>query len=288
MARGAAARVLPVLLLLSMALLGRPALAAADREAAPGLAGLCEAAAERAARAEGVPLHLMRAISLAETGRALDGRLAPWPWTVNMEGEGRWFSEPQELLTWVRKRQSQGARSFDLGCFQVNHLWHGAAFESLEEMLDPEANARYAARFLRALRDETGSWEVAAGHYHSRTPELAHRYRTRVLDLAADLPEPFGPAPGQGPGPTPGRERSSWWFASLSPLDRLPDLGAGAEEDAAEDARADARAASLAHAWLASAAEAETPGGAGGVSPLAPGGGKGGLLRRGAPLFGGD
>ena len=50
LARGAAALVLPALLLLALALLGRPALAAADREAAPGLAGLCEAAAERAAR----------------------------------------------------------------------------------------------------------------------------------------------------------------------------------------------------------------------------------------------
>ncbi|WP_092858904.1 lytic transglycosylase domain-containing protein [Albimonas pacifica] len=263
--------------------MARPALAAPDREASTGLAGLCEAAAERAAGAEGVPLHLMRAISLAETGRALDGRLAPWPWTVNMEGEGRWFSNPDELLTWVRRRQAQGARSFDLGCFQVNHLWHGAAFESLEEMLDPEANARYAARFLRALRDETGSWEIAAGHYHSRTPELAQRYRSRVLTLAGDLPEPFGPAPGEA---APARERPSWWFASLSPLERSPGLAASPEEEAAEDARADARAASLAHAWLTAPPGPEEEGRPGAISPLAPAGARGGLLRRGSPLIG--
>ncbi|MDF2233507.1 lytic transglycosylase domain-containing protein [Albimonas sp. CAU 1670] len=254
------------------------------------MAGLCEAAAERAARAEGVPLELMRAISLAETGRPLDGRLAPWPWTVNMEGEGRWFSTPEELLTWVRRRQSQGARSFDLGCFQVNHLWHGAAFEGLEDMLDPESNARYAARFLRALREETGSWEVAAGHYHSRTPDLAQRYRARVLAMAADLPDPFAPEAGPIPGLDAPGGRPAWWFASLSPLERTPGLAEAPPaaattlpgENPAEDARADARAASLAHAWL-SAGRAPTPPDAQRPLLAAPAGG--GLLRRASPLI---
>lgn len=147
------------------------------------LAARCEAAALIAARAEGVPERLMRAVALAETGRRLDGAFRPWPWTVNMEGEGRWFDDPDSLLDWVRVRQRQGARSFDLGCFQVNHRWHGDEFDGLEHMLDPESNALYAARFLRELHAETGSWETAAGHYHSRTPALAERYRSRVMAL---------------------------------------------------------------------------------------------------------
>ena len=164
------------------------------------LAAQCEAAAVAAARAEGVPEALLRAVALAESGRRLNGRLRPWPWTVNMEGEGRWFDDPATLLNWVRGRQAQGARSFDLGCFQVNHLWHGQAFEGLEDMLDPQISARYAARFLRELHDQSGSWETAAGHYHSRTPALAERYRARVLSLMAglsDVPPPpvLAPAP---------------------------------------------------------------------------------------------
>jgi len=170
--------------------------------AAPDPAALCEAAGARAARAEGVPPELMRAISLAETGTRRAGRFAPWPWTVNMEGEGRWFDSPGELLAWVRGRQAAGARSFDLGCFQVNHLWHGEHFDSLEAMLDPDANARYAARFLRALHAEAGDWETAAGRYHSRTPELARRYRVRVAEIAARLDGldlAAAPAPGGAP-----------------------------------------------------------------------------------------
>ncbi|MEO1686537.1 MAG: lytic transglycosylase domain-containing protein [Pseudomonadota bacterium] len=161
------------------------------------LSSICDAVARRAAEAEGVPEDLMRAISLAETGRGLDGRHRPWPWTVNMEGEGRWFADPDALLAWVNRRRAEGARSFDLGCFQVNHLWHGEAFESLEAMLDPLPNALYAARFLKTLHAESGSWETAAGHYHSRTPALADRYRRRVLQIRAALgPAPQGDVPG--------------------------------------------------------------------------------------------
>lgn len=165
---------------------------------AAALAGHCEAAAARAAAAEDVPLDLLRAIALAETGLALSGEARPWPWTVNMEGEGRWFASPHDLLDWVEGRRREGARSFDLGCFQVNHLWHGEAFASLREMVDPEANALYAARFLRELREETGSWEAAAGLYHSRTPDLAARYRGRVLAIRAKLGAPHVPSKNEG------------------------------------------------------------------------------------------
>ena len=52
---------------------------------------------------------------------------------------------------------------------------------SLDDAFDPTANAAYAARFLSALYTETGSWEAAAGRYHSVTPALGEAYRERVL-----------------------------------------------------------------------------------------------------------
>ncbi len=59
-------------------------------------AGTCDRAAQRAALSHGVPLDVLRAISRVETGRALDGQLAPWPWTINVEGKGFWFDSEQE------------------------------------------------------------------------------------------------------------------------------------------------------------------------------------------------
>ncbi len=151
------------------------------------LPALCDRAASEAAARSGVPLSVLRAITLAETGRALSGAFRPWPWTVNMEGAGHWFATRDEALAFVRKEYARGARSFDVGCFQINYKWHGQAFDSVEQMFDPEANAAYAAAFLRRLYESEGSWPQAAGAYHSLTPEFADRYRERFERIHAGL-----------------------------------------------------------------------------------------------------
>lgn len=138
---------------------------------------LCVAAAQRAARATGVPLQVLMAISLTESGRKAEGRFAPWPWTLNIAGKGFFLPDRQAALDLARRTLAGGQTSFDLGCFQVNYRWHNSAFESVEDMLDPDRNALYAAEFLAGLFAESGNWSVAAGHYHSRTPENASRYR---------------------------------------------------------------------------------------------------------------
>lgn len=152
---------------------------------------ICTRAAQAASKAEGVPLSVLLAISLNETGRRRDGAFRPWPWTVNMEGAGHWFDAPDQALAYTQQELARGATSFDVGCFQINYRWHGQHFASIQAMFDPVANATYAARFLRDLYAEHGSWEAAAGAYHSRTPEFAQRYtarfnRFRSTLLAAD------------------------------------------------------------------------------------------------------
>ena len=160
---------------------------------AEGVAELCDRAALQAASETGVPADVLLAITRTETGRTRDGRMRPWPWTVNVEGTGRWFDTRAAALEHAARHRARGARSFDVGCFQINYRWHGQAFGTLDEMFDPLAGARYAARFLSELRAETGSWPAAAGAYHSRTPELAARYRARFERHLATLQE--GPPP---------------------------------------------------------------------------------------------
>ncbi len=143
---------------------------------------LCDAAVARAAAKHGAPERLLRSIALVESGRTRNGERRAWPWTVNMEGEGRWFDSRDEALAFVRARQAKGAKSFDLGCLQVNHYWHGKAFDSLEAMIDPAANADYAARYLSGLAAETGDWMRAAGYYHSRNPKPFARYSALIAD----------------------------------------------------------------------------------------------------------
>ena len=137
---------------------------------------VCDLAAQRAAVTSGVPADVLKAITRTETGRKHKGKFGPWPWTVNMEGKGVWFETDDAARAYVYKHFKRGARSFDVGCFQINYRWHHEEFASIEEMFNPTLGASYAAKFLNKLRKELGSWDAAVGAYHSRTPRHAKRY----------------------------------------------------------------------------------------------------------------
>ena len=96
-----------------------------------------------------------------------------------MEGTGYWFETERSAREFVIEHFKLGARSFDVGCFQINYKWHGTSFRSFEHMFEPIENARYAAEFLKRLYLEYGDWSNAAGAYHSRTPKFANRYKVR-------------------------------------------------------------------------------------------------------------
>lgn len=148
---------------------------------------ICDAAARHVAQESAVPLEVLRAITRIETGRGATTGLDPWPWTVNMQGTGVWFDTQSQAQTFVFRHFKNGARSFDIGCFQINYRWHGHAFGSIEEMFDPIQNARYAAQYLAKLHREHGDWTKAAGAYHSRTARFAKRYLKRYAAIRDDL-----------------------------------------------------------------------------------------------------
>jgi len=150
---------------------------------------ICDHAANNAAKSSGVPLPILRAITRTETGRSRGGEVEPWPWTVNMEGAGKWFASEASARAYVERHYSRGARVFDVGCFQINYRWHGTEFASIDEMFDPIANAEYAAGFLMRLYNETGDWTAAVGAYHSRTPKFAERYIRRFERIRRALNE---------------------------------------------------------------------------------------------------
>jgi hypothetical protein len=149
----------------------------------PDPASLCETAVTTAEYVNRLPPRLLGAISLTETGRidADSGRIRPWPWTLNAEGEGHYFETPQQAIAAVQKLQARGVRSIDVGCLQINLMYHPNAFASLEEAFDPRGNANYAARFLNALYADGKDWTHAIGAYHSETRALGDAYRVLVM-----------------------------------------------------------------------------------------------------------
>ena len=159
-------------------------------------AALCADAARRAAAETGVPADLLRALLLVESGRSIGGALVGWPWAVNVGGRGSWHPDAASARRAIDAVPRDGAEHVDIGCFQLNRRWHGHHFPDTAAMLDPDGNARHAARFLLALRDEFGSWEAASGAYHSRDPARSAAYAARVAaHRAADDPQAQAPPP---------------------------------------------------------------------------------------------
>jgi hypothetical protein len=186
-----------------------PAAPAAPAVPGPGGAvwpgNLCRAAIAAAELRHGIPAGLLQAIGLVESGRAdpATGRRMPWPWAVNAEGRGALHESREAALAMVRQAEAGGMRSIDIGCMQVNRMHHPHAFASLEQGFDPVANADYAARFLRQLREGPagGDWMKAAGFYHSQTPERAEGYRAKVqAALGGAQAAPGGGGQGLGNG----------------------------------------------------------------------------------------
>ena len=144
---------------------------------------LCAAAAARAELQHDIPVQLLQAIALVESGRGglSRGEILAWPWTVMAEGKGRYLPSKPAAIAEVRALQKRGVENIDVGCMQINMKHHPGAFESLEEAFDPTDNVAFAAQFLLALRAETHSWTRAVGYYHSRRPLRANHYRRKVL-----------------------------------------------------------------------------------------------------------
>lgn len=168
-----------------------PPLAAQPADAVQS--ALCTDAIRAAEDRHATPSGLLSAIARAESGRPIGGMrgLQPWPWAINADGQAFYGSSKAEALAWARAAQARGVRFMDVGCAQVNLQFHPSAFRDLENAFDPAANADYAARFLAGLAaDAGGNWYAAAGHYHSRTPELAAAYRERVAAIAAGRDPP--------------------------------------------------------------------------------------------------
>jgi soluble lytic murein transglycosylase-like protein len=124
---------------------------------------VCEREMVRAAQANDIPLNVLYAVGLTETGRK--GTLNPFD--MNVDGRSVASVSLNEALDRFAAERAKGAQLIDIGCMQINHRWHGSNFHSVAEMFDPARNVRYAANFLKELRAREGSWTLAVARYNA-------------------------------------------------------------------------------------------------------------------------
>lgn len=151
---------------------------------AAAAANACEPEILRAADRYGIPVGILYAVGLTETGKK--GTLQPN--AMNIEGKAVFPATRSEALATFRKARGEGKRLIDVGCMQINHRYHADAFGSVEEMFDPHRNVDYAARFLTWLKSRHDTWSMAVARYHAgpNNDPAQKRYVCRVIaNLAA-------------------------------------------------------------------------------------------------------
>ena len=139
----------------------------------------CEREMTRAAAKHDVPLGVLYAVGLTETGRGDSLQ----PYALNVEGRASYDRNRSDAVRRFESARAAGSKLIDIGCMQVNHHFHAQHFASVEAMLNPAANVDYAARFLKELKAREGNWTMAVARYHAgpHNDPAQKRYVCRVI-----------------------------------------------------------------------------------------------------------
>ncbi|RTL72436.1 MAG: lytic transglycosylase domain-containing protein [Hyphomicrobiales bacterium] len=140
---------------------------------------LCEREMIAASQRHGVPLGMLYAVGLTETGRGDSLR----PYALNVDGKAVYELTRKEAVKAFEAAVRAGAKFIDVGCMQINHRYHRQHFTSVEMMLEPSINVDYAARYLAQLKVREGNWTMAVARYHAGPDNdpAQKRYVCRVI-----------------------------------------------------------------------------------------------------------
>ena len=132
-----------------------------------------------------IPDKLLTSISLVESGIKKNNNFVSWPWTLNVAGKSMFFDNKNDALSFLKKNYTN--KNIDVGCMQISLKYHINEFDSLENVLDPDTNVKYAAKFLRKLFLKHKRWNEAISRYHSSVPKRKTQYLKRVKNYWSDI-----------------------------------------------------------------------------------------------------
>ncbi|HEV7368502.1 transglycosylase SLT domain-containing protein [Arenibaculum sp.] len=175
-------------------------------QASPSQAAQCTDYAIEAEREHDLPPGLLLSIALVESG--MGG--VPQPYALNVGGRPVMAASREEARAHLRDPAGRLRKNVMVGCMQISLTYHKEHFKPVDRILDPRANVFYAARYLKRLRIETGSWTKAVARYQggSQRQRLAYvcKVHGNLSALAAEGASildaahcPDGTAPGIAP-----------------------------------------------------------------------------------------
>ncbi|MCW5444805.1 transglycosylase SLT domain-containing protein, partial [Pseudomonas aeruginosa] len=135
-----------------------------------------------AAQRAGIPSTVLYAVALQESGIRRNGRIVPWPWSLNVAGQSRRFATRADACAGLQQAMRATPHTrIDAGLGQINLGYHKHRFTGACDLLDPYRNLAVAAEILKEQHAPGEDWLLAIGRYHRPAGgEPAVRYRRSV------------------------------------------------------------------------------------------------------------
>ncbi|HCT7642809.1 TPA: transglycosylase SLT domain-containing protein [Morganella morganii] len=135
-----------------------------------------------AAQRAGIPSLVLYAVALQESGIRRNGRIVPWPWSLNVAGQSRRYATRSDACAGLQQvMRSMPHTRIDVGLGQINLGYHRQRYTSACDLLDPYRNLAIAADILKEQHSPGEDWLLAIGRYHRPAGgEPAARYRRSV------------------------------------------------------------------------------------------------------------
>ncbi|MBA0231482.1 transglycosylase SLT domain-containing protein [Stenotrophomonas maltophilia] len=135
-----------------------------------------------AAQRAGIPSTVLYAVALQESGVRRNGRIVPWPWSLNVAGQSHRYATRADACAGLQQaiRATPHTR-IDAGLGQINLGYHQQRYSTACDLLDPYRNLAIAAEILHEQHPPGEDWLLAIGRYHRPAGgEPAARYRRSV------------------------------------------------------------------------------------------------------------
>ena len=135
-----------------------------------------------AAQRAGISSTVLYAVALQESGIRRNGRIVPWPWSLNVAGQSHRFTTRADACAGLQQAmRSTPHTRIDAGLGQINLGYHQQRYASPCDLLDPYSNLAIAAEILKEQHSSDEDWLLAIGRYHRPAGgEPAARYRRSV------------------------------------------------------------------------------------------------------------
>ena len=136
----------------------------------------CVAYAAEAERELGIPAGILASLAMVESG----GDGTPNPYIMNVNGRAVFAKNANDAARRLVDKKGRLASSAYVGCMQISLRAHKSQFGSVNEIVDPRENVRFAGRLLVRLHGEEGNWRSAIARYNGAPIRAAQGYVCKV------------------------------------------------------------------------------------------------------------